>query len=103
VDGEFRRSPEKSGQVFDTAREGSRARQDDLRKAATSRCSAPIADESSDDVLANGGDYLDDENVFIGRSSEGSRNVAAGRTMDAKAVIERLRRAALDASGTEPR
>jgi len=61
--------------------------------------------EAQNDVLANGGDYLDDEErERLDRAIErGLEDVAAGRTVDAKTVIERLRRAALDASGTEPR
>jgi predicted transcriptional regulator len=60
---------------------------------------------AQDEVLADGGDDLDDEErKRLHRAIErGLEDVAAGRTIDAKTVIERLRRAALDASGTEPR
>jgi predicted transcriptional regulator len=61
--------------------------------------------EAQDEVLASGGDYLDDEErERLHQAIErGLEDVAAGRTIDAKTVIEGLRRAALDASGTEPR
>jgi hypothetical protein len=61
--------------------------------------------EAQDEVLANDGDDLDDkERERLHQAIErGLEDVAAGRTIGAKTVIERLRRAALDASETEPR
>ncbi len=46
-----------------------------------------------DEVLANGGDYLDDEErAALHRSLErGLEDVKAGRTVDAHEVIEELR------------
>jgi hypothetical protein len=46
-----------------------------------------------DEVLANGGDYLDDEErAALHRSIErGLEDVKAGRTVDAHEVIEELR------------
>jgi hypothetical protein len=46
-----------------------------------------------DEVLANGGDYLDDEErERLHRSIErGIEDVKAGRTVDARQVIEELR------------
>ncbi len=46
-----------------------------------------------DEVLANGGDYLDDEErVRLHRSIErGLEDVKAGRTVEARRVIEELR------------
>ena len=54
---------------------------------------ALVEDELDDEVLANGGDYLDDEERRRLHESidRGIADVRAGRTVDADRVIEKLR------------